>query len=446
MAKKRLKQVQELARAVAGSEAVDRGAAERFHGRFRQLSSTERAQFFSWMAGDLEVDRAALTGPIERLLDTPPDDAAGWGRRVLELRRAIASPRREVLASLINIPGGMKFILELRAEILELQRGGRRGLEPVEEEIASALNDWCAHGFLFLEEIDSTSPFERIRYLKDRELVHPMLSLEEMGNRLGADRLCFALYHVVMPDEPVVFIEVALSRGLVRSIHDIIDVDGHHRAPVTSPDTAIFYSINNTQEGLAGLGFGKVLVFRVTEALRSRHPTLKTFATLSPIPGFRSRYLLPILRGDGHRFSLSVDGVLERFPSKSMDALRRRHREVADAGGEPAAVLTSILSRSDWFADPVFRSHLSKPLREIAYVYLAQERDRRGRPLNPVANFHLGNGATLSERNVNFGANTSPRGLEESCGLMVNYVYSRTTFQQLGSTVRSLLPWGRGGG
>jgi malonyl-CoA decarboxylase len=232
---------------------------------------------------------------------------------------------------------------------------------------------------------------------------------------------------------------------LVRSIHDIIDVGKRDRAPVRSPDTAIFYSINNTQDGLAGLGLGKVLVFRVTEALRARHPTLRTFATLSPIPGFRRRYLLPILDGDDTGFSLSRDAAVGRFPTKSRDALRGRHRELGGADGDFSSVLRSILSRSGWHSDPVFIRHLQKPLREIALIYLAGERDRRGRPLNPVANFHLGNGATLAERNVNFGANTSPRGIDESCGLMVNYLYSRTTFQQLGSTVRSLLPWSRRG-
>ncbi len=371
--------------------------------------------------------------------------ARAGGRNVLELREAIASPRRRVLGSLINIQGGMKFILELRAEILELQRAGRQDLEPVEEEIAGLLNDWCTHGFLFLEEIDSTSPFEKIRFLKERELVHPMLSLEEMGRRLGEDRLCFALCHVVMPDEPVVFIEVALSRGLVRSIHDIIDVGKRDRAPVRSPDTAIFYSINNTEDGLAGLGLGKVLVFRVTEALRRRHPTLKPFATSSPIPGFRRRHLPPVLDGDDTGFSLSRDSALECFPVKSREALCGRHHELGGADKEFSSVLLSILSKPGWHLDPVYLRLLQKPLREIAHIYLAQERDRRGRPLNPVANFHLGNGATLAERNVNFAANTSARGIDESCGLMVNYLYSRTAFQQLGSTVRSLLPWNRRG-
>jgi hypothetical protein len=104
-----------------------------------------------------------------------------------------------------------------------------------------------------------------------------------------------------------------------------------------------------------------------------------------------------------------------------------------------------MLSGDAWLDDPLITRHIRKPLVEIAYHYLAEERDRRGRPLNPVANFHLGNGATVVQRNVNFGANTSPRGIDESCGLMVNYVYSRSTFQQLGSAVRSLLPWSGSG-
>jgi len=445
VARKHLRRIQQLAISIGDSRTVDRGSVARLRDTYRALTSEERGTLFHWLASGLEIDRAALSGPIDRLVATPADDDEAWGRNLLELRSAIESPRRKVLGSLINVPGGMKFILELRAEILDHQRAGRQGLEAVEADIAGLLNEWFTHGFLFLEEIDRTSPFEKIRFLKERELVHPMLSLEEMGQRLGEDRLCFALCHVVMPDEPVVFIEVALSHGLVRSIHDIIDVGGPERSAVISPDTAIFYSINNTQEGLAGLGLGKVLVFRVTDALRARHPSLKTFATLSPIPGFWRRYLLPILDGAAADFTLSREELLDRFSGRAREALCARHHELGGEGEDLATVLRSVLDSENWYQDPVFERHLRRPLQEIVHHYLSQERDRGGRPLNAVASFHLGNGATLALRNVNVGANTSARGIDESCGVMVNYVYSKTTLQQLGSTVRALLPWVRSG-
>jgi hypothetical protein len=253
--------------------------------------------------------------------------------------------------------------------------------------------------------------------------------------------MCFALYHAVMPEEPVIFIEVALSHGLLRSIHDVIgERDG---PPEKSPDTAIFYSINNTQNGLSGLGLGQVLIVRVTESLRRRHPSLETFATLSPIPGVWGRYLQPILEGRGDGFVLDRNRVLERFTSKARNALLAHHRTGGGDGEDLASALAEILSRPNWIDDPVLRRLLRKPLIDIAHTYLSEETDARGRPLNPVAGFHLGNGASVARANVNFAANTSKRGLEESCGLMVNYVYAEGALAPLGRAFRSLVPWGR---
>jgi hypothetical protein len=440
---RRIRQVQQLARSIAASDGTDRGLLERFRDRFTELRPEQRLELFDWLALRLEVEREAVTAAADRVVATERNDAAAWVSNLLNLRRAVASPRRRLISSMINVPGGLQFILELRAEILEVLRAGRAGLESLEEEISHLLNDWCRHGFLYLAEIDRNSSFETIRYLREHELVHPMLSLEEMGARLGRDRLCFALYHVVMPSEPVVFIEVALSRGLVRSIHTIIDVRDGDRDHVESPDTAIFYSINNTQHGLAGLGLGTVLVLRVTELLERRHPSVKRFATLSPMPGFWRRYLRPILLGEEHGFAMTREQVLDLLTNRARQAVLRRHRGTGGAGDEVCAALVDVLSTPDWIEDETLAGSLSRPLRAIAYAYLTDEKDARGKPLDPVANFHLGNGATLSPGNINFGANTSPRGLDESCGLMVNYLYTQTTFQQLGRTVRSLLPWRR---
>jgi hypothetical protein len=270
-----------------------------------------------------------------------------------------------------------------------------------------------------------------------------MVGLEEMGQRLGEDRMCFALYHVAMPHEPVVFIEVALSRGLLRSIHDVIHDREGERQPLKAPDTAIFYSINNTQNGLAGLGLGKVLIARVTEALRERHPSLTTYSTLSPIPGFWSRYLRPILEGRDDRFKIKCADVMQKISAKAQQAIMMRYRDLGGEDADFAAVLLAILSRPAWIEDSVFPGQLRKPLVDLAYTYIAEEKDTRGRPLNPVAGFHLGNGARVAKSNVNFAANTSQRGLEESCGLMVNYIYSKKALLPIGRAVRSLLPWGR---
>ena len=441
--KKRVRQVIELASRVSSVDATDRGLLQRYRQRYGELTPDQRLELFHWLSDEFEVNLKQIEEPLAKVRSASEYDRVAWNENVRELRKAVASPRQRLLEGLINTTGGMEFVLALRAEVLDAQKNGEAGLVALEEDIAHLLNRWCQHGLLFLEEIDFASSFETIKFLKDREMVHPMVGLEEMGQRLGEDRMCFALYHVVMPEEPVVFIEVALSRGLLRSIHDVIKDQGGARRPVKSPDTAIFYSINNTQNGLAGLGLGKVLIARVTQALRERQPSLKTFSTLSPIPGFWPRYLRPILEGKDDRFKTKRADVGKKIPAKAQQAILDRYRELGGEKDDLAEALLAVLARPAWIEDSVFPQVLQKPLIDLAYTYIAEEKDARGRPLNPVAGFHLGNGARVARSNVNFAANTSRRGLDESCGLMVNYVYSQKALGPIGRAVRSLLPWGR---
>jgi hypothetical protein len=441
--KKKARLTAELAQSITSGPAADPGLVDSFRSRFSDLPADQRLQFFRWLSGELEVEKSRIEAPIAAVIAASDDEPEAWNRHVRELRRALASPRHRLFEALIDTEGGLQAVLELRAEVLEAQRAGETGLEALEEDIAHLLERWCQHGLLYLEEIDLESPYRTVRFLKERELVHPMVSLDEMGRRLGDDRMCYALYHAAMPEEPVIFIEVALSRGLLRSIHDVIGAHGGQREPVKSPDTAIFYSINNTQNGLAGLGLGQILIARVTEALRRRHPSIETLATLSPMPGFWPHYLKPILEGGDHAFCLDRAAVVELLTVKARAVICDRHRAAGGAGDDPAAALAAVLSRPDWISDLQLRRLLRKPLVDIAYTYVALEKDRSGKPINPVAGFHLGNGATVARSNVNFAANTSPRGLEESCGLMVNYLYSEGSLARIGRAVRSLLPWRR---
>jgi len=429
-----------MLQSIAEADGVDRDGLERCRAVFEDLDGGEKIILFRWMSSEFEVSRARVVPAVGRLLETAENDSTAWSSAVQALRRAAESPRRHALENLIDAPGGLELILSLRAEVLEAQRAGERGLGNLDEDIADLLDVWCSHGLLVLEEIDRSSSFAKVQYLKERELVHPMTNLEEMAHRLGRDRVCFALSHVAMPAEPVVFVEIALSRRLLRSIHDVID-DGGDRRPVKAPDTAVFYSINNTQNGLAGLGLGKVLVFRVIEALRREHPTVKVFATLSPIPGLWPRYLRPILEGEEHGFALTRDAVLEMISDRGREAVLARSAAGGGNGIDLDAALVAVLSDPTWIEDRALLRHLRKPLTEIAYTHVAEETDRRGKPLNPVAGFHLGNGATIAKKNISFGANTSKRGMLDSCGLMASYVYSTSTFESIGRTVRSLLPW-----
>jgi malonyl-CoA decarboxylase len=439
---RRLNRIQRSIRRAVAADGEPPELLAEIRGAVEALDDEARLELYRWMAMDLEVDPAILDEPMAALA-AAGTDPADRSRALDALRSAVASPRRSLFECLSHLPRGVEFVLALRAEVLEAQRSGESDLDPLEEDLADVLTSWFRHGFLRLGEIDRRSPFEQIRFLKERELVHPMVGLEDMGRRLGVDRRCFALFHCLIPDEPVVFIEVALTRGLVTSIHEIIDEPDGGREAEVRPDTAIFYSINNTQNGLAGLGLGKVLVFRVTEALETSHPGVRRHATLSPIPGFWHRYLAPILHG-ADRFAVSRADVVDTVGPKTSQALHERwDAQGGAAEADVPTILLAVLDRSDWIDDPVYPELLARPLEDIAYRYLADETDRRGKPLNPVAGFHLGNGATVARRDVHFGANRTPRGVTESCTLMVNYLYSTTWLQQIGRGVQSLLPFGR---
>jgi hypothetical protein len=415
---------------------------ERFRDRYQGLPPEEKPALFEAIVRRYEISPLALKGLLTQLASLPPRQDRLWRQGINQLRRQVESPRIRIFRNFGNISAGLKFLLDLRADVMGAQRQSELDLEPLEEDIAQLLNSWFQSGFLFLSEITLDSSYRQILFLKNHDLVHPMASLEEMGDRLGKDRRCFALFHRVMPDEPVVFIEVALTRGMAASIHDIIEKKADSGGQKKTPDTAIFYSINNTQHGLAGLGLGKILIFQVVEALKTSDPAIKTFATLSPIPGFWEKYLRPVLKGEENAFLLKQEALEGFFTRKDQQALFDLQKRF-DIPTTPtlAGLLLDILSRPDWMEQSDCRRVLAGPLTKLAYFYLTREKDKRGKPLNPVANFHIGNGATLSPRTIRFAANRSPRGISESCGLMVNYLYSQNWLQQIRRTMQSLLPW-----
>jgi malonyl-CoA decarboxylase len=415
---------------------------QKFQNQYVLLNRDDRGSFFEGLVPAFHISSKQIAPDLESLLAVTNDQSDDWYRQVVELRRKIESPFRKLFAPFLNLPGGLNFLLDFRVDLLAAQRHTGVNLEYLDEDIATLFNLWFQQGLLVLQEITQDSPYRQIRFLKDHDLVHPMASLEEMGRRLGADRRCFALYHRAMLQEPVVFIEVALTRGLARSIHDILGEGTLSPDRVKVPDTAIFYSINNTQNGLAGLGLGKVMIFQVVEALKRDHPDIKTYATLSPIPGFWERYLKPSLQGEPVHFTLTPERLRNLFPEKFRpQILDLSQRITGQETGDLLDAVYQTLGRPDWIEQEEFSNLIRKPLTGIAHFYLTQEKNKRGQPLNPVANFHLGNGATLSLNNINFGANRSAKGLAESCGLMVNYIYSQTWLHQIARTVKGLLPW-----
>ena len=444
MGKKASKKIEELISILRYIHSQEKGSLEllvKFKKHYKEISHEERAQFFDALVRRFEIHKDDVEEELRLLLSANEKDPVQWGKYLSRLRGKMDSPRIQILRNFINIPGGLKFLLDLRADVMATQGHTSLELEVLEKETAHLFNSWFKQGFLSLQEITQNSPYRQVQFLKDHDLVHPMAKLEEMGGRLGNDRRCFALYHLAMPEEPVVFIEVALTKGIAHSIHEILQ---DHDEPVHRkklPDTAIFYSINNTQNGLEGLGLGKILISQVVNALRKGHPEIKTFSTLSPIPGFWERYLKRILDGDDSLFTMKRAQLVNFFPNEVQNSLIGHYIQITGRSvSDFLAVFEEILSNSQWIEDNDYVRLLEKPLTEITYFYITKEKDGRGKPRDPVARFHLGNGAILRMKNVNFDANRSSRGLIDSCGIMVNYIYSKTWFQQIGVAVRSLIP------
>ena len=278
-------------------------------------------------------------------------------------------------------------------------------LQGAERDLRYLLKSLFDIGLLDLEEVNWNSPAALLEKLIQYEAVHEISSWKDLKNRLDSDRRCFAFFHHKMPDEPLIFIEVALVKGMADNIQTLLNEE----SPVQDPedaDTAIFYSINNTQKGLAGISFGNFLIKWVVAELSLTLKNLKVFATLSPVPGFR-RWLDPFLeKGDN---SLLKPGEIQEI-------------QKIKPGVNGEKTLLELLN-SDWHQDDKMCEILRKPLMRLIAHYLVHE--KKGiRALDPVSHFHLTNGASLER--INWLADTSSKGMRESAGIMVNYLYKNT--------------------
>ncbi|RJR47496.1 MAG: hypothetical protein C4576_09765 [Desulfobacteraceae bacterium] len=415
-------------------EGTDEGKVfQEIRSLYPTLAEEEKEIFFAAMLHEVEVSKDGLSDLLKQLLATDHNDSE-WPKRISDLRDQIQSPRLNIFRKISHQAGGLKFLLDLRGDILSTQRFSRTDLLPLDRDLVLLFELLFQGGFLYLEEITFDSSYRQIELIKNSDLVHPMANIEEMGSRLGNDRRCFALYHRLMPYEPVVFIEVALTKGIVRRISDIIDADPE-RPGRGDADTAMFYSINNTQQGLSGLRLGKMLIYRVVDSLKRKTEGIDTFATLSPMPGFWKGYFAPVLEGRTD-FLLKPQEVSSYFPGRHV----RKILEHAPSEGvaDFNRALFSLLSDGSWAGDDDWKKILESPLTRIAHLYVSREKNRENKPLNSVANFHMENGATVSRSNINFLGNPSSRGLRDSCGFMVNYIYTAGWMNQIKGSFRWL--------
>ena len=265
-----------------GGEVSGRNRAAKLAQAYLALNAEGRLSFLRSLAA-FDSDPAAVRTAVERLSDAADADAQAAARA--ELRRVLEPPRLRLLTQINTIPDGVKFVVDLRAEMLQASADGDKRIQALETDLKGLLASWFDVGFLELRRIDWSSPASLLEKLVQYEAVHRIRTWRDLKNRLDSDRRCYAFFHPRMPDEPLIFVEVALVKGLADSVQRLLD----EKAPVLDPreaDTAIFYSINNCQRGLDGISFGNFLIKRVVELLSQELPNVKTFATLSPIPGF----------------------------------------------------------------------------------------------------------------------------------------------------------------
>ena len=387
-----------------GGEVSARNRTAKLAQAYLMLDDAGRRDFLCEMA-KFDSDPDAVAKAYAAVQDAPSPGERATAQ--VALRRALEPPRVRLLTQFTTIPDGMKFLVDLRATLLDLARGDPH-LAALESDLRSLLASWFDVGFLELQRIDWNSPAVLLERLVGYEAVHEIRSWSDLKNRLDSDRRCYALFHHRMPNEPLIFVEVALVRGLSGSVQSLLD----KKAPLLDPalaDTAIFYSISNCQRGLAGISFGNFLIKRVVEVLGAEFRALKHFATLSPIPGFR-RWLDARLAADD-------PALLSEEESASL-----RTAAPAEAPASPTGpqAMAAILKHRGWFRDAAMMRAAEPALVRLAARYLLIEA-RGKRALDPVAHFHLSNGARV-ERIIAL-ADTSGKGVRESATLMVNYLY-----------------------
>jgi malonyl-CoA decarboxylase len=324
-----------------------------------------------------------------------PDEAVAE----VHYRRATVSPRRRLLQRFSVYPEGVQFLVNLRAEMLPFLKADKR-LLALDVELEYMFSTWFDVGFLDLRRISWDSPASLIEKLIQYEAVHDIKSWADVKNRLDSDRRCYGFFHPRLPGVPLIFVEVALVDEMAAGIMPLLD---EHAAAsnLSKATTAIFYSISNTQPGLRGVSFGDSLIKRVVETLRDEFPKLKVFATLSPIPGFR--------------------GWLVKNAAVMLEKLADKERTVlSHAIGSDPVTAANFLAAVETPLELPDKSPVRQMLLQCAAHYLGQGL-KDGKPLDPVARFHLGNGARVER--LNWAADPSPKGIKQSYGLMVNYLY-----------------------
>lgn len=372
------RQTVELCHALVSERGEASGAAlaRKVLQAYRILAGPALSAFFDVLAREFSPDPKVVE---EAAADYRLDSSQA---NLIRLQHVVESPRQELFRRINRAAGGTAALVEMRRRLLRDLRG-QPHWAGIDADLVHLLASWFNRGFLSLQRIDWRTPALVLEKLMQYEAVHEIQGWHDLRRRLAADRRCYAFFHPALPDEPIIFIEVALTKGLSDKVQPLLDPDSPVVA-TTGANTAIFYSITNCQEGLRGISFGNFLIKQVAEDLGREFPRVKTFSTLSPVPGFR-------------RWLAETAAV---------------HTELTE--------LVQTLEADDWVrrAGPGTRTR-NELMRLCAYYLLHAKHGQE--PADPVTRFHLGNGARMER--LNWLADSSKAGMARSAGMMVNYVY-----------------------
>ncbi len=373
----------ELARSLLSGrgEASGVALAGEILSAYSRADEAGKLEFFRFLLNQLTPDQEEVFTAARAYLE----DASQ--KTLSELEMAVESPRQEFFRRLNLAPGATRCIVAMRADLIAMLPQVPE-LRLVDADLMHLLGSWFNRGFLVLRRIDWSTSASILEKIIEYEAVHEIRGWEDLRRRLDpADRRCFGFFHPSLVDEPVIFVEVALTAEIPASIQDLLAAQVAQDSEAKSPTTAVFYSISNCQVGLRGISFGNFLIKQVAEDLAKEMPSLKTFVTLSPAPRFAA-WLVRTANEDGSQLD---------------------------------AETVTLLEDSSWAAHAEYHERLKSVLMPLVAEYFMVARTGNGSPVDPVARFHLGNGARLER--VNWLGDKSARGLRQSHGVMVNYLY-----------------------
>jgi malonyl-CoA decarboxylase len=372
---------------------------------YRKLNAEQRPKFFAMLAEQFNIDAEQLTKAAQSFAADPN------ARNYIRLQKISESPRQELLRRLNRAPGGTAAVVEMRRDLLTLlnKKPEFMGLD---YDMRHLLSSWFNPGFLKMHRVDWKSPAEILEKIIAHEAVHAIDGWDDLRRRLQPDRRCFAFFHPQLPDEPLIFVEVALLPEIPVAIMPLVDKKSTPVEQSNQFKVAAFYSISNCETGLRGVSMGNFLIKRVAEQLHAEFPGLKTFVTLSPIPG-----LMEWITAGAHLGDLpssdKIKPAVRKARDDALELLKLNGSNWMDKLGKA------------WHPDQCSEREKAAFMALTAIYLTTVTPSRDG---NPVAKFHLGNGAKLHQ--INWAGDLSKNGLRQSAGLMVNYLYDLSSVEE----------------